>query len=125
MNTRAARVLAHPDVSGSELSSSNKGAEIFSLFASGYERERREVISLTDYLAGCRTDPGMYATAAERMVAAIGEPKVIDTSTDLRLGRIFLNRTIKVYPSLAHNLLKNLEICIHIPNLLELLFGRF
>jgi serine protein kinase len=71
------------------------------MFSSGYARERREVISLTDYLEGCRDDPGMYATAAERMIAAIGEPTVIDTSKDLRLGRIFLNRTIKIYPSLA------------------------
>jgi serine protein kinase len=31
------------------------------------------------------------------MIAAIGEPEVIDTSTDPRLGRIFLNRTIKRY----------------------------
>ena len=43
----------------------------------------------------------MYATAQERMVAAIGEPKFIDTSTDERLGRIFSNRTIKVYPTFS------------------------
>ena len=42
-----------------------------------------------------------YATAAERMVAAIGEPEVIDTAKDARLGRIFMNRTIKVYPAFA------------------------
>jgi serine protein kinase len=33
------------------------------------------------------------------MLKAIGEPKVIDTAVDERLGRIFMNRTIKVYPS--------------------------
>ena len=43
----------------------------------------------------------MYASAAERMVAAIGESKLIDTSTDPRLGRIFMNRTIKTYPSMS------------------------
>ena len=31
-------------------------------------------MSLTDFLEGCRDDPGMTATAAERMIAAIGEP---------------------------------------------------
>ena len=41
----------------------------------------------------------MYASAAERMIAAIGEPKFVDTSADPRLGRIFLNRTIKLYPA--------------------------
>jgi predicted Ser/Thr protein kinase len=43
----------------------------------------------------------MYATAQERMVEAIGEPKLIDTSADERLGRIFANRTVKIYPSFA------------------------
>ena len=42
-----------------------------------------------------------YATAAERMVAAIGESQVIDTAKDPRLGRIFMNRTIKIYPAFA------------------------
>jgi serine protein kinase len=43
----------------------------------------------------------MYSSAAERMVAAIGEPELIDTSTDPRLGRIFMNRTIKWYPAFS------------------------
>ena len=43
----------------------------------------------------------MYATAPERMVDAIGEPTLVDTSADERLGRIFANRTIKIYPTFA------------------------
>ncbi|MEM9048990.1 MAG: PrkA family serine protein kinase [Pseudomonadota bacterium] len=73
--------------------------ELFSQFADEYDRTKVEEISLQDYLLGCREDAGMRATAAERMVKAIGEPKVIDTSQDQRLGRIFLNRTIKRYPA--------------------------
>ena len=42
-----------------------------------------------------------YANAAERMLAAIGEPQMIDTAKDPRLGRIFLNRTIRGYPAFA------------------------
>ena len=72
--------------------------DVFERFSEIYEREKREDISLQDYLFGCRNDPMMYATAAERMIAAIGEPELIDTSKDQRLGRIFLNRTIKIYP---------------------------
>jgi len=30
-------------------------------------------------------------------LSAIGEPVMVDTSQDSRLGRIFMNRTIKVY----------------------------
>jgi serine protein kinase len=33
------------------------------------------------------------------MLKAIGEPKMVDTSKDPRLGRIFENRTIKIYPA--------------------------
>ena len=58
-------------------------------------------MSLADFLDGCRNDPGMTASAAERMIAAIGEPIVVDTAKDQRLGRIFLNRTIKLYPTLS------------------------
>lgn len=55
------------------------------------------IMSLEDYLVGCKTNPLWYATAAERMVAAIGEPTVVDTSTDSRMSRIFSNRKIRVY----------------------------
>ena len=73
--------------------------EVFSLFSELYDQERREDLTLTDYLMSCRDNPMMFSSAAERMIAAIGEPQIIDTSTDSRLGRIYLNRTIKVYPA--------------------------
>jgi serine protein kinase len=73
--------------------------EVFDLFSEIYDQERREDITLTDYLMSCRDNPMMFSSAAERMIAAIGEPNIIDTSTDSRLGRIYLNRTIKVYPA--------------------------
>jgi serine protein kinase len=62
-------------------------------------RHKQTEMSLQDYLQGCRHDPRCYASAAERMIAAIGEPELIDTSKDPRFGRIFLNRTIKRYPA--------------------------
>jgi serine protein kinase len=74
-------------------------SDVFDLFSEIYDRERREDMSLQDYLFACRDDPMMYATAAERMIAAIGEPRMVDTSCDPRIGRIFLNRTIKLYPA--------------------------
>ena len=101
MNSKAAYAYSHSLPAEPRSAASNKSAEVFGLFSSAYARERRESMSLTDYLEGCREDPGKYATAAERMIAAIGEPTIIDTSKDRRLGRIFLNRTIKIYPTLA------------------------
>src|SRR5262249_39741957 len=52
-------------------------------------------------LESCRTDPMRYANAAERLLAAIGEPQMIDTTKDARLGRIFLNRTMRTYPAFS------------------------
>jgi serine protein kinase len=72
---------------------------LFSSFARFYENQREVEMSLDDYIRGCSDDPMMYASAAERLLKAIGDPKVVDTSMDSRLGRIFMNRTIKVYPA--------------------------
>lgn len=63
------------------------------------QEKREEVISLSDYLELCKVDPMAYATAAERMLKAIGEPEIIDTSKDSRLSVFFEGRTIKTYPS--------------------------
>ena len=73
--------------------------EIFDLYAEGYGRTREAQLELKEFLEACRSDPSMYASAAERMLEAIGQPQLVDTSADERLGRIFMNRTIKVYPT--------------------------
>ncbi|MDX8435415.1 MULTISPECIES: PrkA family serine protein kinase [Mesorhizobium] len=76
-------------------------SDVFDLFSEIYTHAAQEEISLQQFLLACREDKSMYATAPERMVAAIGQPNLIDTSKDERLGRIFSNRTVKVYPSFA------------------------
>ncbi|WP_412766137.1 PrkA family serine protein kinase [Skermanella cutis] len=58
-------------------------------------------MTLVEYLEACKGDPLIYSTAAERILAAIGEAEVVDTAKDPRLGRIFMNRTIKVYPAFS------------------------
>src|SRR5205085_9036948 len=73
--------------------------EFLSRSRRAYEGRRESDMSVLEYLKLCREDPTAYASAAERMVAAIGEPEVVDTSKDARLGRVFMNRTIKVYPA--------------------------
>ena len=73
--------------------------DVFTRYSESYDRLRTEEMSLQDYLFGCREDASMRATAAERMIKAVGKPDLVDTSKDLRLGRIFLNRTIKRYPA--------------------------
>ncbi|KZY32841.1 MULTISPECIES: PrkA family serine protein kinase [unclassified Oleiphilus] len=71
---------------------------IFSHYQSRYELTQQEEFSLEEYLEICKNDPSAYATAAERMLIAIGEPELIDTSKDPRLSRIFSNKVIKHYP---------------------------
>jgi serine protein kinase len=73
----------------------------FDLFAKLYDGHKETEMSLEDYLKACAREPLAYASAAERMLAAIGEAEMVDTSHDSRLGRIFMNRTIRVYPSFA------------------------
>src|SRR5215204_2974869 len=75
--------------------------DLFTSFARSYDARRETEMSLVDYLEGCRDDPMMYAGAPERILAAIGEPQLLDTSKDARLGRIFMNRTIPFYPAFA------------------------
>ena len=68
-------------------------------FLTRYEQTREEELSLEEYLDLCKSNPMVYATAAERMLAAIGEPEVFDTHRDQRLSRIFGNKVIKIYPA--------------------------
>jgi serine protein kinase len=75
--------------------------DLFSSFVRTYEARRETEMSLSEYLEGCRSDPMMFASAPERILAAIGEPEMVDTSRDGRLGRIFMNRTIRVYPAFS------------------------
>ena len=75
--------------------------DIFSLHASLRERTREVEMSLSDYLSACREDPLCYASPAERMLRAIGEPELVDTSRDPRLSRLFLNRTVRIYPAFS------------------------
>ena len=74
-------------------------SDIFDLFKEQYDQSQVEYLGIEEYLQLCKQDPMAFATAAERMVKAIGEPERLDTSTDPRLSRIFLNRTVKVYPA--------------------------
>ena len=74
---------------------------IFQRYQARYESAREEVMSLDEYLALCKNDPMAYAGPAERLLAAIGDPEVINTHDDPRLSRIFQNKVIRRYPAFA------------------------
>jgi serine protein kinase len=75
--------------------------DLFASYTRSFEAHRKAELTLADYLQICRDDPMACATATERLLATIGEPEMVDTSKDARLGRIFMNRTIRLYPSFS------------------------
>ncbi|WP_027856309.1 PrkA family serine protein kinase [Marinobacterium jannaschii] len=74
---------------------------IFDHYKARYSSTQKEEMSLDEYLALCKEDPMAYADAPERMLKAIGEPEMVDTSRDPRLSRIFSNKLIKRYPAFS------------------------
>ncbi len=72
---------------------------IFNAYQARFEAAREEELSIQDYLELCRGDHSAYATAAERMLMAIGEAELVDTRLDPRLSRIFSNKVLKLYPA--------------------------
>lgn len=74
---------------------------LFQNYQERYDSTQHEEMSLQEYLELCKKDSSAYATAAERMLMAIGEPEMVDTSKEPRLSRIFSNKIIKRYPTFS------------------------
>jgi serine protein kinase len=72
---------------------------IFNQYLNRYVESKEEEYTLQEYLDICKDDPTAHATAAERMLIAIGEPQLVDTRQDPRLSRLFSNKVIKIYPA--------------------------
>ena len=64
-----------------------------------YRSKKVRVFTMEEYLEGCKSTPAFYHNAHERMLSAIGEPELVDTTKDPRLMNIFTGRTIKRYAS--------------------------
>ncbi|WP_017446001.1 PrkA family serine protein kinase [Gayadomonas joobiniege] len=74
---------------------------IFEHYQHRYELKQAEEYSISEFLNLCKTDKSVYANAAERLLQAIGEPTMVDTSQVPRLSRLFSNRIIAQYPAFA------------------------
>ena len=74
---------------------------IFEHYKSRYEAAKEEEYSIQEYLELCKKDKSCYASAAERLLMAIGQPELIDTAQDSKLSRLFSNRVIGRYPAFA------------------------
>ena len=74
---------------------------IFEHYQARYECKLDEEYSLENFLDICKEDKSAYVTASERLLTAIGDPEVVDTSKDPVLSRIFSNRRINRYPAFS------------------------
>ena len=72
--------------------------DIFEHYQSKFEQVKHQYYSISDFLNLCSDDRMAYSSAAERLLAAIGEPEIVDTSKDSRLSRVFSNRLVSYYP---------------------------
>lgn len=74
---------------------------IFEHYKARYEANKEEELTIQEYLTLCKQDKSCYSSAAERLLMAIGEPELIDTSQDSQLSRLFSNRLIARYPAFS------------------------
>ncbi len=72
---------------------------VFDRCLNRYTNAREEEMTVQEYLELCKRDSSAYASVAERMLMAIGEPEVIDTHLTDRNSRIFANKMIRIYPA--------------------------
>ncbi|MBV8618573.1 MAG: PrkA family serine protein kinase [Curvibacter sp.] len=72
---------------------------LFARYQSSYQAAQEEEMSVQDYLELCKSERSAYASIAERMLMAIGEPELVDTRLDPRLSRIFANKMLRIYPA--------------------------
>ncbi|MBE7214875.1 PrkA family serine protein kinase [Shewanella benthica] len=72
---------------------------IFEHYQQRYEQKLDEEYSLQEFLEISKQDRSAYASAAERLLLAIGDAEIIDTSKDPILSRIFSNRLISRFPA--------------------------
>ena len=91
---------SHPPVAHSaSFSPAPASGGVLSRYKMRFDTHLKEEYSLQEYLELCKREPSAYASAAERMLTAIGEPALLDTRSDPRLSRIFSNKVMRVYPA--------------------------
>ena len=74
---------------------------IFDHYQARYEAAKEEEYTISEFLEICRNDKSAYASASERLLMAIGDPEMVDTSQDPILSRIFSNRVVARYPAFS------------------------
>lgn len=74
---------------------------IFKKYKDNFNKQQPTKLTIESYVKLFEKDPTVLRTPSERMLAAIGEPEIIDTSLNVRQSKIFGNRLIKQYKPFA------------------------
>lgn len=85
-------------------------SNIFAKYKNRYDSKQAERLTIESYLEKCKTDKSYYANIFERLLKAIGNPSIVDSSKDDRLSRIHSNNKIREYA--AFNGFYSIENCI-------------
>ncbi len=85
-------------------------SDIINHFRKKYEENKQEEYTLQEYLEICHSNPMAYANPAERLLHAIGEPKLIDTSQHIEY-RKYGGKILKVYQPFTefHGMVETIE----------------
>jgi serine protein kinase len=75
--------------------------ELLSAYRDSFVRAQEEEMSIEDFLAHCKGDRMVYASAHECILEAIGKPRLVSTADDPRMSRIFQNRVIQSWDTFA------------------------
>ncbi len=75
--------------------------DLFSAFTRSYDARNAAELSLAEYLNGLPRRPDDVRQRPERILRGDRRAEMIDTAKDARLGRIFMNRTIRIYPAFS------------------------
>lgn len=74
---------------------------IFSKLATAVAGAKRETLTVEEYLEEAKVNPSVYATPHQRLLTAIGEPTIIDTSQHENLNIIFGSQKIRTYAAFS------------------------
>lgn len=98
--------MTHEELNATNPSTKTQGTPInfenlLQDYKQGFEERTPDEMSMVEFLQIASSNPDLYKSPAQRILEAIGEPELVDTSKDPRLSKIFGNRVIKRYPAFA------------------------
>lgn len=75
---------------------------VFKKYKDKFKSHKPTKMTMTQYISLLESDESVRRNPFERMLAAIGEPEIMDTSMNVRSSKIFGNRLVKHYKPFAN-----------------------